>query len=60
MNIFWLCGVMVHFLGNGRKWCIWLDWRWVVVDIFWLVVGGGGYILDGGRWWWVGVGRGIV
>ena len=22
------------------------EWLWVVVDIFWLVVGGGG-------WWWV-------
>ena len=36
--------------------------RWVVVDIFWLVVGGGGYILaDSGSWgiyfgsWWVAV-----
>ena len=27
-------------------------WSWMVVDIFWLVVGGGGYISVGG-WWWV-------
>ena len=28
-------------------------WLWVMVDIFWLVVGDGG-------WWWVVVGGGIV
>ena len=28
--------------------------KWqVVVDIFWLVVGGGGYIFAVGEWWWV-------
>ena len=42
----------------------------MVVDIFWLVVGGGGYILAGvggggyilagGGWWSMVVGRGIV
>ena len=26
---------------------------WVVVDIFWLVLGGGGYILADGGWSWV-------
>lgn len=37
-------------------------WCWVVVDIFWQVVGGGGvggYILAGGEWWMV-VGGGVV
>ena len=33
-------------LAVGGSW-------WVLVDIFWLVVGGGGYILAGGGWWWV-------
>ena len=28
-------------------------WWWVLVDIFWLVVGGDGYILAGGGWWFV-------
>ena len=55
MNISWLLRGDGSFFG---KW-------WVVVDIFWLVLGGGGYILAGGGWcqiyfgWWcVVVGRG--
>ena len=40
MNIFWLLQDGGQFFG---KWC-------VVVDIFWLVVGGRGYILAGGGW----------
>ena len=35
MNIFWL------LLGNGP----FFGWWWVVLDMFWLVVGGG--------WWWM-------
>ena len=35
-------------------------WWWVVLDIFWLVVGGAGYILAGEGWWWMVVGGGIV
>ena len=35
-------------------------WQWMVVDIFWLVVGGGGYILTVGAWYWVVLGGGIV
>ena len=32
----------------------WSIFGWcVVVDIFWLVVGGSGYILASGGWWWV-------
>ena len=42
MNIFWLLLDGGPFFG----WC-------VVVDIFWLVVGGSGYILASGGWWWV-------
>ena len=30
----------------------------MVVDIFWLVVGGGGYILAGDGWCWMVMGRG--
>ena len=47
-------GVGGYILAVGESW-------WVVVDIFWLVVGGGGwcgYILAGGGSWWVVVGRG--
>ena len=25
----------------------------MLVDIYWVVVGGDGYILAGGEWWWV-------
>ena len=32
----------------------------MVVDIFWLVVGGDGHILAGGGSWWMVVGGGIV
>ena len=56
MNVFWL------LLGSGP----FFGQRWLVVDIFWLVVGGGGwwwvvvnnagYILAGGGWWWMVVG----
>ena len=42
MNIFWL-------LLDGGPFFGWF----VVVDIFWLVVGGSGYILASGGWWWV-------
>ena len=38
MNIFWL------FLGGSP----FFRWWWVVVDVFWLVVGGVGYILASG------------
>ena len=51
---FGFCGVVVHFLGNGRQWWIYIGWWWVVVDVFWLVVGGvggGGHILASGGWW---------
>ena len=47
------CGVVVHFLGNGRQWWISFGWWWVVVDIFWLVVGGGGWRWTYFGWWWV-------
>ena len=30
----------------------------MVVDIFWVVVGGARYILAGGGWWWMVVGSG--
>ena len=40
MNIFWLLQGGGPFFG---KW-------WVVVDVFWLVVGDGRYILASG-WW---------
>ena len=50
MNISWLLRGDGSFFG---KW-------WVVVDIFWLVVGGARYILAGGASWWVVVSRGIV
>ena len=43
MNIFWLLRGGGPFFGK---------WQ-VVVDIFWLVVGGSGYILTGGGWQWV-------
>ena len=36
-------------------------WSWVVVDIFWMVVGGGGWcwvVVDDVLWWWMVVGRG--
>ena len=32
----------------------------MLVDIFWLVVGGGGYILTDGWWCWMVVGGGIA
>ena len=41
-------------LGCGGCWRIYFGWRWVGVDIFWLVVGGGGgswWMVDGGGWW---------
>ena len=41
-----------YILAGGGRW-------WVVVDIFWLVLGGG-YILAGGGWWWMVVGGSIV
>ena len=47
MNIFWLL-LRGPFFG---WWC-------VVVDIFWLVVGGGGYVSAGGRLGWMVVGCG--
>ena len=43
MNTFWLLRGGGPFFGK---------WK-VVVDIFWLVVGGSGYILAGGGCWWV-------
>ena len=43
MNKFWILWGSGPFFGK---------WQ-VVVDIFWLVVGGGGYILAGDGWWWV-------
>ena len=41
---------MFWLLVGGGPYCRW--WR-VLVDIFWLEVGGG-------EWWWVVVGRSIV
>ena len=29
-------------MDGGGLWWIYFGWQWVVVDIFWLVVGGGG------------------
>ena len=46
MNKFWILWGSGPFFGK---------WQ-VVVDIFWLVVGGGGYILAGGGWLRVVVG----
>ena len=46
MNIFWLFRGGSPFFG---KW-------YVVVDTFWLVVGGGEYILAGVGWRWMVVG----
>ena len=53
MNTFWLLRGGGPFFGQ---------WQ-VVVDIFWLVVGGGGWqwvvvdilwlVVGGGGWWWV-------
>ena len=43
MNVFWLLQSGGPFFGK---------WQ-VVVDIFWLVLGGSGYILTGGGWQWV-------
>ena len=43
MDIFWL-------VVDG------VEWWWVVVDIFWLVVGRGGsrwVVVGRGGWWWV-------
>ena len=48
MNIFWLLRGGGPFLG---KW-------WVVVDIFWLVVGDSGLWSIYFGWWWVVVGGG--
>ena len=45
-----------YILGSGGCW-------WLVIGLFWALVGGGGYILggvgswcmvvSGGGWWWV-------
>ena len=51
MNIFWL------LLGGSP----FFGWLWVVLDIFWLVVGGGWMVVNifwlvvggGGCWWLV-------
>ena len=43
MNIFWLLRAGGPFFG---KW-------WVVVHMFWLVVGGSGYILASVGWKWL-------
>ena len=32
---------------------IYFGLRWVMVDIFWLLVGGGGWWLTCFGWWWV-------
>ena len=56
VDIFWLWRVVVdvggYILASGR-------WWWVVVNIFWLVVGGGGYILVNDGWCWMAVGGDI-
>ena len=46
---------ILQLLQSGRPFCG--KWQ-VVVDIFWLVVGGCGYILAGGGRWWMVVGGG--
>ena len=60
MNIFYL------LLGDSP----FFGWWWVVVDIFWLVVGSGGWwwmvmnifllVVGGSGWWWWMVVGGIV
>ena len=59
MNMLWL------LLGGSP----FFAWKWVVVDVLWLVVGGGGWwmvvnifwlVVGGGGWCWVVVGGGIV
>ena len=40
-----------YILGGGGWWQIYFKWRWVVVGIFWVMVGGDAYILGGGGWW---------
>ena len=39
--------------------CI-FGWWWVVVCIFWVVMGGDGYFLSVGGWLWIVVGGGPV
>ena len=40
-------------LGSGEWWVAYFGWRWVVVGLFWVEVGGGWFILGGGGCWWV-------
>ena len=45
-----ICQYILAFAG---WWSIFWEMFGIVVDIFWLVVGGSGYILaGGGGWWW--------
>ena len=30
-----------------------VEWWWMMVGLFWVVLDGSGFILDGARWWWV-------
>ena len=59
---FWIKNLNIFLIKQPLTW-IYFGLLLVVVDTFWLSVGGGacyvsGYILAGGGWWWMMVGGG--
>ena len=49
--------MVVDFFGC---WWDYFEQLWVLLGLFWVMVGGGGFILGGCGWWWMVVGGGTV